>query len=73
MVQNYPRHLSVVSAQMKAALMLRVRSKVENLLTGEIMEEHERVNEEGTVVMNGFLEHHYNCSCFWEGISDLAP
>jgi len=49
---------------MKAALMLRVRSKVENLLTGEIMEEHERVNEEGTVVMNGFLEHHYNCSCF---------
>jgi len=49
---------------MRGALMLRVRSKVENLLIGETMEEHERVNEEGTVVMNGFLEHHYNYSCF---------
>jgi len=58
---------------MMAALMLRVRSKVENLLIGEIMEEHERVNEEGVAVMNGFLEHHYNCSCLWEGISESAP
>lgn len=46
---------------------------MENLLIGEIMEEHERVNEEGVAVMNGFLEHHYNCSCLWEGISESAP